>query len=86
MAKKSNHRDVVFLQDYATKKAGQEFSCDGALARSLVNSRVANYKTAGESNDKPFIDSIPVSEDSNIAEKVSEPAKQTSSTKSNKKK
>lgn len=46
MARKSNHKTVVFLQDYATKKAGEELSCDGMLASSLVNRSIAIYKTA----------------------------------------
>lgn len=46
MAKKNNHRTVVFLEDFAAFKAGGEFSCDGMLARSLVDRGVAEFKDA----------------------------------------
>lgn len=42
--KKSNFKTVVFAEDFATKKAGDEFSCDGMLASSLVRKGVAKYK------------------------------------------
>jgi len=44
--KVSNFKTVVFTEDYATKKSGDEFSCDGMLASSLVRKGVATYKDA----------------------------------------
>jgi hypothetical protein len=46
MAKQTNFKTVVFAEDFATKKAGEEFSCDGMLASSLVKKGVAKYKDA----------------------------------------
>ncbi len=48
MARKSNHRTVTLLQDFATKKAGEEFTGDGLLTTSLVNRGIAVYKTSQE--------------------------------------
>lgn len=42
--KKSNFKTVVFTEDFATKKVGDEFSCDGMLASNLVKKGVAKYK------------------------------------------
>lgn len=44
MAKKSNHKTVVFTKDYAVKQVGDEFTCDGMLANSLIQMGVAKYK------------------------------------------
>lgn len=38
-------KKVVFITDFATKKAGDEFICDGTLASQLVRvDKVAEYK------------------------------------------
>lgn len=44
--KASNFKTVVFTEDFATKKSGEEYSCDGMLASSLVKKGVAKYKDA----------------------------------------
>lgn len=37
-------RKIVFTEDFATKKAGEEWSCDGSLASQLVHGdKVARY-------------------------------------------
>jgi hypothetical protein len=41
----SNHKTIVFLQDFATKKIGDEWSCDSMTARSLVDRGIAEFKT-----------------------------------------
>lgn len=39
-------KKVEFTKDFATKKAGDVFTCDGQLASQLVNSdKVAKYVT-----------------------------------------
>ena len=36
---------VVFIKDFANKKKGEEFKCDGMLANTLVTKdKVAEYK------------------------------------------
>jgi hypothetical protein len=47
--KTAHLRTIVFSVDYATKKAGEEYACDGPLARTIV---VAEYKTADGSVDQ----------------------------------
>jgi hypothetical protein len=60
MAKKSNHKTIVFLQDFSNKSEGDTWTCDGMIASSLVSRGVAEYKLAS-----------PIDE-----EKISEPAVQ----------
>lgn len=50
---KSNQRTVVFLQDFATKKAGEDFKCDGMLARTLIDKKVAQYKSDVQKEEQP---------------------------------
>lgn len=70
MAKKSNHRTVVFLQDFGTKKASEEWACDGMIASSIVNRGIAEYKkeVAIEADDAPFTLNIlePIEQDTDI--------------------
>lgn len=41
--------DVVFLEDYATKKKGESFTCDSMIASHLINvAKVAEKKVIGE--------------------------------------
>jgi hypothetical protein len=53
-------KTIVFSVDYATKKAGEEYTCDGPLARTIVELGVAEYKTADETNAAEPIDQEPV--------------------------
>lgn len=39
-----NKKTVVFTEDFATKKAGEEMEVDTLLARDLVNRKVATFK------------------------------------------
>lgn len=52
MANKSNHRTVVFLQDFATKKVGEEWACDGMIASSLIQRGIAELKSEDNSSDQ----------------------------------
>lgn len=44
MAKNNHFKTVVFTEDFATHKKDGEFTCDGMLAKNLVNREVAVYK------------------------------------------
>lgn len=74
MAKKSNHKTVVFLQDYAGKKAGEEWSCDGMLASSLVTRGIVQYRTSLADNAPLILDVEKVSEP--VVNEVEEPLQQ----------
>lgn len=39
-------RTVVFIADFATKKKGDEFICDGIMATSLIKREVAKFKSS----------------------------------------
>jgi hypothetical protein len=82
MAKKSNHKTVVFLEEFATKKAGEEWTCDGMLARTLVDQGVAEYASNVADNATFTIEVESVNpeqslsegaQDNSVDEKVSEP-------------
>lgn len=42
---KTNMKTVVFTQDYAGKKVGDEMQVDGMLAVTLIEEKVAKIKT-----------------------------------------
>lgn len=45
--------DVVFLEDYATKKKGESFTCDSMIASHLINvAKVAEKKVIGKEAPK----------------------------------
>lgn len=47
-------RVVVFTKDFANKKAGDTFKCDGMLANHLVNTdKVAEYEEKVKKEAKP---------------------------------
>lgn len=48
MEKQANKRTVVLLVDFARKKAGEDFTADGLITTSLVNRKIARYKTEEE--------------------------------------
>jgi hypothetical protein len=97
MAKRSNHRTVVLLQDFAGRKAGEDFTADGMLTTSLVNRGIAENKKSitielapAETLDANVeFNPLPeVTEENNSSEKLSDPKeskpKSSSKTKSKK--
>lgn len=58
---KTNMKTVVFTEDYANKKVGDEMQVDGMLAVTLIQKKVAKIKTekaAAPKVEKPAVEVI----------------------------